>query len=125
MKSTEVILPVVMFMSVFLAACGPRESASEKSTQTESIPQAPVASAALNEVSGGAGLKARPKLVPVKSFSERSTKELVFYRSTAPASSDASAPSVVINNNTYPNAEPASTAVKSTPAAQGGKRAVY
>ena len=103
-------------MLVIMSACKPREcaapadnsrgSSADKSTGTGAAPQAPAAAAPHREGPGGPGGKALPKLVPIKSFSERSTERLDFFKSTAPAPGEISGSSMTAKNRTAPDTVP-------------------
>lgn len=115
-------MPALVLMAISLSACGQRESGYhpytsfergvEKKTGTEPVPQTKADPASPHEGSGLTREKSLPKLVPVKTFSERSTEKLEFYRSTAAAPSGISGSTVIINVNAAPNVLTAPAPVK-------------
>ncbi len=106
-KNTRIILPAVIAASFFLSACkqsggssgtGRSGGAVPEKSAAETVSQIQEEPAAHREGPGATGGKPLPKLVPVKSFSERSVEKLDFFRSTAPAPSNISGSSVSANN---------------------------
>ncbi len=110
MKTTWIVLGAALFASVSLAACKQRDAVPGPNAPREDVSERSVPGSASKTPAaiGGTGEKPLPKLVPVKSFSERSLEKLNFFRSTAPAPAGISGSSET-NNKTAPSpvAQPA------------------
>lgn len=87
MKTTGIILAAAFLASVFLAGCKQRDAAPGTNGPRGDVSEVPAPEPApeTRAAVGGTGEKPLPKLVPVKSFSERSIEKFNFFRSTAPA----------------------------------------